>query len=364
MDVEEVIPPLSVGRRPPVEGERPLVLPCRNGYVRDAPAGVWSPMNGLTIRPLEERDYERQAAIGAAINPGLDRGLAWYRHSHQSWDPSLLRLQLVAERDGLVVGWGEVGHMWWAYHPRRFVLRLDVDPASQEQGIGSQLYARLMDRLASWNPVVLGAETRETRPRSVEFLKHRGFAEHHRRWESCLVLSRARVERFAGAYERIAHQGIEIVTFAEERARRGEQLLRDLFDLEVRAQRDEPRFDLGVLSFERFVANELESGDALDDCSVLALNKQQLVGVSRLARNPSVPNQLHVGFTGVHPEYRGQGIASALKLRTVEYGRAHGLGDIRTENDTTNAAMLHINEALGFQLEPPWIVFEKTFTRE
>jgi mycothiol synthase len=181
----------------------------------------------------------------------------------------------------------------------------------------------------------------------------------HRRWEACLVLSEARVERFAGAYERMAQQGVEIVTFAEERARRGEQLLRDLFDLEVSAQCDEPGFDLGVLSFERFVANELETGDLLDDGSVLAVAKQQLVGVCRLGRDSSFPSHLHIGFTGIHPEYRRRGIASALKLRTVEYGLAHGFDEIRTENDTTNAAMLHINAALGFQLEPPWIILEK-----
>jgi ribosomal protein S18 acetylase RimI-like enzyme len=326
---------------------------------RDASADVWSSSAGLTIRPFAECDYGRQAAIGAAINPGLDRGLAWYRHCDQSWDPSLRRLQLVAERDHLVVGWGEVGHMWWAYHPRRFVLRLNVDPAYQQRGIGSRLYAALMDSLASWSPLFVGAETRATRPDSVGFLKRRGFVEHHRRWAACLVLSEARVERFAGAYERVAQQGIEIVTFAEERARRGEQLLRDLFDLEVSAQRDEPGFDLGVLSFERFVANELETGDLLDDGSVLALAKQQLVGVCRLGRYSSSPSHLHIGFTGVHPEYRRRGIASALKLRTVEYGQAHGFDEIRTENDTTNATMLHINAALGFQLEPPWIILEK-----
>ncbi len=354
MNVEEVTPRLRVGRQPRVENERAFRLASRRGYASNA-----SSLERLKIRPFEERDYERQAAIGAAINPGLDRGLAWYRHYDQVWDPSLLRLQLVTERDDLVVGWGDVGHMWWAYHPRKFVLRLNVDPAYQQQGIGSQLYGRLIDRLATWNAALLGAETRETRSHSLEFLRHRGFVEHHRRWESCLVLSQTRVDRFADAYERMAQQGFEIVTFAQERAHRGDQLLRDLFDLEVCAQRDEPRFDLGVLSFERFVANELQTGEALDDGSFLALANQQLVGVSRLGRNPSVPNQLHVGFTGVHPDYRGRGIAGALKLRTVEYAQAHGFNEIRTENDTTNTAMLHINEAFGFQLEAPWIVLEK-----
>jgi GNAT superfamily N-acetyltransferase len=315
----------------------------------------------LRIRPFEERDYERQAAIGAAINPRLDRGLAWYRHTGQRWDPSLLRTRRVAECDNVVVGWGEISHMWWAYHPRQFVLRLNVDPAYERRGIGSRLYAELMEWLATCNPIMLGAETRETRRRSIEFLRRRGFAEHHRRWQSSLTLTEARVESFATAYERMAQQGIEIVTFAEERARRGDRFLRDVFELEVRAQTGEPGFDLGVLTYERFVANEFDVCDVVEDCSVLALDGQHLVGVCRLGRNASAPSELHVGFTGVQPNYRRRGIASALKLRTVEFGRARGFRAIRTENDTTNAAMLHINADLGFRLEPPWIIVEKRF---
>jgi mycothiol synthase len=328
---------------------------------RKTTANARFPLEAVHIRPFEDGDYGRQARIGAAINPGLDRGLAWYRQSDQAWDPSLRRVRLVAECDNVVVGWGDVGHMWWAFHPRKFVLRLNVDPAYQQQGIGSQLYGALMNKLAAWNPMLLGAETRKSWPHSLEFLTRRGFAEHHRRWESCLVLNAARLEPFAGAYERMAQQGLEIVTFAEERARRGARFLRDVFDLEVRAQTGEPGFDLGILTYERFVANEIETGDALDHGSVLALDGQKLVGVCRLGRQPSVPSQLHIGFTGVQPEYRRRGIASALKLRTVEFGRAHGFAEIRTENDTTNAAMLHINAALGFRLEPPWIILEKSF---
>jgi GNAT superfamily N-acetyltransferase len=85
--------------------------------------------------------------------------------------------------------------------------------------------------------------------------------------------------------------------------------------------------------------------------------------VSRLSRDSGQPGTLHVGFTGVHPIYRGRGIATALKLRTLEYARREGFREIRTQNDTTNAAMLHINAALGFATEPAWIIFEKRFAR-
>jgi GNAT superfamily N-acetyltransferase len=313
----------------------------------------------FVIRPFEDRDYVRLAEISLAIDPDGARSAEWFRRRDQAWNPDHPRVRRVAEQDGRAVGWGDVGTMWWAYHPHRFSLRLNVDPAFHRQGIGSALYTALDQTLQSWQPQLVRTETRENRPHSVRFLERRGFVEVHRRWESCLVLDEARLERFAGAEQRVIQQGITITTFAAERARRGDRLVRDLFELEMLAARDEPGHDpQGAMSFEQFRANELETPEALPEAGFLALDGQRLVGVSRLMEG-GAPDLLQVGFTGVDPAYRGRGIALALKLRTVEYARAHGYRAIRTQNDTTNAAMLHINAALGFVTAPAWLVYER-----
>jgi GNAT superfamily N-acetyltransferase len=316
----------------------------------------------FAIRPFEARDYVRLAEISAAIDPDGVRSADWFRRRDQAWNPDHPRVRRVAEQDGRVVGWGDVGIMWWAYHPHRFSLRLNVDPAFQCQGIGSALYAELDQALQRWQPELVRAETRENRPHSLRFLEQRGFHETHRRWESCLLLDDVPLERFAGAEQRVVEQGITITTLAEERARRGDRLVHDLFELEMLAARDEPGYDpQGAMSFEQYRANELEAREALPAAAFLALDGERLVGVSRLLQGGSA-DVLHVGFTGVDPAYRGRGIALALKLRTVEYARAHGYRAIRTQNDTTNAAMLHINAALGFRTAPAWLVYERHFT--
>ncbi len=63
-------------------------------------------------------------------------------------------------------------------------------------------------------------------------------------------------------------------------------------------------------------------------------------------------------MTGVLPSHRGRGIAMALKLATIAYGRQHGYSEIRTWNETHNTGMLAINERLGFTRQPAWITFE------
>jgi GNAT superfamily N-acetyltransferase len=57
-------------------------------------------------------------------------------------------------------------------------------------------------------------------------------------------------------------------------------------------------------------------------------------------------------WTGVAPEARGRGVARALKLETLRQAIELGVDRVRTENDEENAAILHINEELGYKAVP------------
>jgi len=310
----------------------------------------------LIIRPFATSDYESVAAISALIDPDRGRDAEWFRARDASLfgDPKMRQLRLVAEVDGRVVGWGDMFTAWWAYHPRKFQLRLNVEPTHQVHGIGSALYTGLME--SGWDPLRINAETRETRPSAMQFLSHRGFLEVARRWEAVLRVKEAR-------FEPRHVETVRITSIGEERRRRGDEALnRALFELERVVYRDEPGYDPeGALQFDQFVANELDPEVLVDDASFLAFDGDRLVAVSRIERDRSGPGRLHIGFTGTHPEVRGRGIAIALKLRGLEYARAHDVDEIRTTNDASNAAMLHINEKLGFTRLPAWVVFEKHF---
>ena len=55
---------------------------------------------------------------------------------------------------------------------------------------------------------------------------------------------------------------------------------------------------------------------------------------------------------GVLREFRGRGLAQALKWQTVLLAKKEGMRYIRTNNDSQNAPMLAINRKLGYQPEP------------
>jgi GNAT superfamily N-acetyltransferase len=74
---------------------------------------------------------------------------------------------------------------------------------------------------------------------------------------------------------------------------------------------------------------------------------------------PPVRGVVWTAFTGTHRAYRGRGIARAVKLQTLAQAAELGVPEVRTDNDSENAPMLHINETLGYTTMPGYVSFVK-----
>ncbi len=76
-----------------------------------------------------------------------------------------------------------------------------------------------------------------------------------------------------------------------------------------------------------------------------------LVGLHDVVWVPAFPNAMFIGSTGVRPEDRGHALGKWLKaamtLRVIAERR--GVTDIRTDNADSNAAMLSINDQMGYR---------------
>jgi mycothiol synthase len=68
-------------------------------------------------------------------------------------------------------------------------------------------------------------------------------------------------------------------------------------------------------------------------------------------------------MTGVLREHRGQNLALALKLAAIQYATQHGFTELHSNNASTNAPMLAINQKLGFERSPAQIQLEKKFSQ-
>lgn len=315
----------------------------------------------LRFRPFGDADYGRYIEIRNRNFPEDKDSEAEVRHYDDSWDHErYYRRRLVAETaEGLVVGYGQISHMQHQFHPDKYWLDLQTHPDWQRRGVGAALFERLTGELAGRGAVQARAEAKESMGHSVAFLERRGFVEAQKSWESRLDLATFDFGRFAGAEERVARQGIMISTLAAERGRDSEAL-RKAYELDTVCSRDEPALDpITPISFETWRSNEIETPTALPDAYFLAMEGDRYVGMSSMYFGEEEPEVLWQGFTAVRPERRGKGVAMALKLRTVRYGRERGMREIRTWNNTRNRPMLRINEAMGFEKQPVWIEYMK-----
>lgn len=189
-----------------------------------------------------------------------------------------------------------------------------------------------------------GASTLQARPyasdaESLRFLECRGFAETMRMQGMRLDVREIDLERLAAYERRAIAQGFAITTLAEAR-RSDRECWRKLWRLYNDAQEGwadpDPRPGLfQPLSYEAFLSRMAEFPPDPEAFFILVMDGW------------------YAGFTGslgtaVHPDFRGLGLANALKARTALHARAAGAEALETS--TGNAAMQRVNENVGYRL--------------
>lgn len=317
-------------------------------------------MTVYKIRPFNQdtdADYVGIIALRREITPEHPVTVEEMKDSEKRRDSKLKRGRWIAEAAGTeqCIGFAHFGQSSWSYHPQRFNVGVYVLPGEQEKGVGRTLYETVMNGLAELKPMELHTSAREDWARGLRFAQERGFTEEMREWESCLNVPAFDLAPWVDAYHKPVLNGIEIRSFADlsddpDRDRKFYELVDQTF-------RDVPSTVLLTPPpFERFEVQVLQNLSFLPSGVVIAIDPATgaYVGSSELSSRQS-DRDLDTGLTGVLRDYRGRGIALALKLRIIEFAQSLGTPVIRTENATTNCAMLSINESLGFVKQPAWI---------
>jgi GNAT superfamily N-acetyltransferase len=320
---------------------------------------------GPLIRPFtySNEDYAAIVAVGNTAYPDHPGTVTEERFFDEHRDPKCKFGRWIAEVAGEVVGVGAFGQHTDMYHPRKFWIQATVRPEHQGQGIGKAMYQHLLAALEPFEPVSLRVGgVREDMLRGRRFLEDRGFREEQRGWESRLDVAAFDPSPYAEVEAKVRERGIQIATMRElagdpERDRK-------LYELEMELMADVPQPEpFTAFSFEHYQERQLGDPNLLPDGFFVALHGGAYVGMSNLWRLQSLPD-LQVGLTGVKRAYRRQGIAFALKLRSIAYARQRGAPILRTWNEIYNRPMLAINEQLGFVKQPAWIHYVKVLREE
>lgn len=107
---------------------------------------------------------------------------------------------------------------------------------------------------------------------------------------------------------------------------------------------------MGALTpFEVWRRDALPEGRTSPELVFLAADGDQLVGVSTLFSTED-PVVCYTDYTGVDRNYRGRGIARALKERSIMAAQALGARHMVTETEASNVSMRQLNLRMGYKV--------------
>ena len=286
----------------------------------------------MTIRELDPgRDAEGLVALLLATNPTAVTNREEWLHRRQAIPDRAQMLSLVAEADGRIVGAVEAGLNFFG-SGQVASLGVRVDPTYRTQGIGSELYAQGLEHVQQLG-ATQATTTFDESEAGVLFAKVRGWREV--RGETLAALDPREVtDRLDPA--------VEIVPAARVDPR-------ELHRIDEEATRDMPAFDeISAIDYDEWLGFVWNNPLFTREGSFAALVDGRLAAVSLLLVNTDARRGVNM-FTGTAREHRGRGLAYAVKLATTRWAAAHGVTQVVTTNDETNAPMLAVNRRLGYR---------------
>ena len=271
---------------------------------------------------LTDEEYEAWRAVRLAVAPE-ERCLTVEEMRAQD---SAERLLMLAVEDGDVVGSGIADRSDTAgagfAAPR-------VLPGHRRMGVGSALLEALAEHCSGLglSTVVTGVDDEG----SLAFAERHGFVEVDREVEQVRAVGDEPAPTGLPA-------GVEVVE-----ARQGSSLWAACFETFGREVLDDFALYTPLqISAEQW--NTAWGGDPM----FLALYDDEVIGCAGLNRDTDRPGRAENALTAVHRTWRGRGIASHLKRRTLHWAALNGVVEIYTWTQAGNAPMRRLNEDLGY----------------
>lgn len=306
----------------------------------------------LTLRPAVLDDANLAADLLTARLPDEPMDPRIKRHWWASGDPDW-----TVERFIVLKGRGAVGFAWhlhapWEKMPERYArVSATFSPVHETPENLSAVFDMMEDRARRDGARVFTVFVREDLEEKIATLLARGYRKdrYARAWELDLVAGRARLLRMREASRaRMREQGITIGTMRDDH---DADRYRKLHEMSEEAAQDVPRTVPHVREpLDQFM-KWFASPGIREERMWIARLRDDVVGVSALSY-PPVRGNVWTDWTATARAVRGRGIARALKLETIGQAINLEIPTVRTDNDSENAPILHLNAELGYTSIP------------
>jgi RimJ/RimL family protein N-acetyltransferase len=314
---------------------------------------------GFTLREFRTTDIPALVEIGNKTFPDTTTTVEQEEHWEKTYPEGNPRLRFTVETTGgEIVGSGSCMYPFWMNDLGVYSIYAQVDPAWRRRGIGQALFAQLEPYGWQQGAKKLWTDCREDHADSIRFLEAAGYRSYGVRFEQTLDLMQFDSERYSNIFSRVAQAGYMLTTYADECKLRpdAERALYDLYRLTM-ADVPLPGGAIIEVQYDTW-RNFMIDSPTIDPAFIfLARHADELVGLTVIELPKEGPAQ--TSSTGILREHRGKGVGMALKVMSFQALKARGYKEARTQNDTVNPAILHLNEKLGYRRLPGWLQYEK-----
>ncbi|HVU13187.1 MAG TPA: GNAT family N-acetyltransferase [Phototrophicaceae bacterium] len=220
-----------------------------------------------------------------------------------------------------------------------------VVPLSRRQGIATRLIEDAIQQAAALGLTELSAQIDEDNPAASRLAERFGFQPFLHAVNLSLDLTHWDETELAPMLAQAQAAGIRFVTYADlgDTPEHRRQLYELNKALNATIPREHPQ---PFTPFETYVAGRITNPKMPHDGIWIVLDGDRWIGMTQVSLEEDYAFQQ---MTGILPDYRGRGIAQALKLLLIRFVQQNQRPVIRTFNDVTNPAMIAVNEKAGFR---------------
>jgi GNAT superfamily N-acetyltransferase len=306
----------------------------------------------IVFREAGPEDAAFVADVATAVNPDDPEDPVQKGHRWRHPDANTKVERYIGELAGDPVAYAFHRHVTWELMPQRYGrVSGDLLPDRRTAERLDAIFGLMEERSRADGTRTFTAWSWDHDELRVNVLTSRGYREERRErfWELDLLANRKRLEAMAEqARAKMRAAGIRILTIdRDDDPKKWEKLWRMSNEAELDVPTTVPHVEA---PFEDFMT-WMRSPGLREDRTWIAREGDAILGISLLSYPPS-RGVVQTDWTAVARAGRGRGIASALKCETVMQAIALGVDKVRTDNDSTNAPILHINETMGYERRP------------
>jgi GNAT superfamily N-acetyltransferase len=293
------------------------------------------------IREARHDDAPRVVDLLNDVYPAWLHTEKGWRHRQASEPEQAHRLVLVAEEEGRIVGLGGGRIEYESTREGTSRVWVTVLEEARGRGIGSRLYERAEAHVVSHGALRLRT-TSIVDDASRRFVEKRGF--RHTLTERVSGVDPREVDLFELSTLEAAKEaeGFRLLPMSEVSAD-------EIYRIDLEATRDIPMDEpIGDISFDDWERTYWRHPDVNFDGSRVVVHGGRAVSFAMICADldrGKATNEM----TGTFRDFRGRRLARLAKLGTIAWAVEHGITQIMTGNDETNAPMLAINVSLGYR---------------